>query len=270
MVHGLAGSVDLPFDCPTFQGVVAEVLGHLASLEGYVRTLRDLGARYRWHLQTVVKYVPNYFGSVVVPLSLEAPPETLRIVCLCPKVLLAQGLPFSKLQCPPTGDVGPDGVLSGHKIVEFYRSRQVVLDGAAGNPPVPQVCSCVWVVEETWSLSAFGTYVIFGDSKGGPFVTSNQELNGPSGGWYNLIFPLKQPVVCGVGYAVYFTFTSHTVYEREDGRKGDPWYEVQVQVVKEWGQLVVDYYVQLEYRDVICEVFTYDEWKKSKYAVDPS
>ena len=132
---------------------------------------------------------------------------------------------------------------------------------------MPQVRRCVWVVEKPWSLSAFGFYLVFGDTKQGPFTPSNHELSGPSGGWYNLVLPLQRPVTCEVGDAVYLTFTSHTVYDEDDGTKGDPWYDVEVQVVKPWGLVVVNHSVVLEYRDVTCELFTYDEWKKSRYAV---
>ena len=260
IVQGLAGDVELE-DC-SFDGLIAEILGHLASLEGYPRLLIDLGHAY--NLSTCRYFIPAYFGTMVVPVSIDkcCSGHNLVISCTNPKVVLVRGLPFSIVQLPVApykgGRLG--NLPYGHQKVEFYRARQLVFDGRNGTAASAQEHTAKWEVGvDRFVLSGFGTYLIYGDSDCGPFMTTNYGGGGVSpgipGGWLNLLVPVKEEPMCTKGDKICFNSTCRT------GSKDNPWYEFSYSVARR-GQPTLSRKITLLYNDIIGEMKSCQEWKK--------
>ena len=261
IVHGCAGRVHLPDPGIRFDGVIAEVLGHIASLEGYPRILWELGRSYKSSMETVQYYTPAYFGSVVVPISLPRCEHgnNIRIACLGPKEVLVRGLPFDDIQVSCSASVpDPNAHLpAGHLVFEMYRAREVVAYGMQNRVPDIQCADLNWTVGEDHSIfSGFGIYLVYSNESRGPFMTTNYSGVNKSvpGGWDNLLLPVKVEVDCMKGDKIHFTSKCHTFGAH------DPFYQFQFSIVRD-RNILLDSKFELRYSDIICPFLSLKDWK---------
>lgn len=235
-----------------FMGIISELLGHLGSSEGCPYILRSVGAANSNVLDLKV-IIPAFFGTAVVPVSLDGPVPRIIVACLCPKLVLVKNLPFSSLQLPPPHDATYRGLPAGHRFMEFYDAFQLVMEGASGTAPQPRVQSSEWFVHQRWRLWGFGLYLFFGDKREGPFLTSDVSQPQPAGSnWCNLFVPIGDPVQCVGGDTIALRCTSYTCDALE------PHYRFEVSLLR-GRRVVYEKTVEFQYRDIILPMYKYKD-----------
>jgi len=258
VVHGFAGEIQLSMPRGIkFRGLISELLGHTASLEGSPYIFRSLGAAMSDVLDLRV-VIPPFCGTAVVPISFDSPASRLILACVCPKLFLIKDLPFKSLQLPCPYGPSLRGLEAGHQILEFYETRKLIEEGAKGEPPHPQVQYCQWMVHQEWRLWGFGLYLFFGDNEEGPFLVtdvSQQNLRRAGSNWVNLFIPIGTPMQCHPGDTIELCCTSHTLNALE------PEYKFEISV-RGFRREVHSVTLEFGYSDIILRMYKYKELMK--------
>lgn len=259
MLDGAAGQVILP-PGHKFDGLVAEILGHFGSSEGYVKILRDIGVNYRQELLPLKAVVPAAFGTAVVPVSLCTMKEKFTVMCLGPKVALVKNFPFrsaslSASRVPPKPGAKGDnwGVAhelpSGHGFMELYDSKDIISHSHL--PPADFTFDTEWVVHHEGCLDALATYLLYGDSVEGPFWTSNQDGDVTYTNWATALLPLpftQNMFTCFVGDRILLRSVCKLLLEAA------PSYHFRVTVLDSFGRVRIEKELEVEYKDLVCRL----------------
>lgn len=271
ILEGPAGTVDIPAG-ERFGGVVAEVLGHWGSSEGFVHILWLLGNRYRQHLVDLKVVVPPVFGTAVVPVNVGGIPQDKKFVVasLGPRVVLVQNFPFTAAcldtECDSPSPLVHDrsrkrGSLEplpvGHQILELYHSMSVMSAGQRGLPMVHQF-QCDWVVKEEGCLDSFASYLLYGDSMAGPFMRSTEDIAGRSG-WCTVLIPLGfegGPCRCSAGDKIILNSSCSVM------NQAAPSYKFTVEVKAADGSYKATVDVDIDYLDLVCVRYPLKEVNK--------
>lgn len=97
IVTGLAGHVPLPSGCE-FDALIAEILGHFASSEGYVAIIHLCSLHYPSLKKTVKLAIPAFFGTKMVPVDLSKVTKPLSIGAIGERLTLFSRFPFADAQ----------------------------------------------------------------------------------------------------------------------------------------------------------------------------
>lgn len=116
VICGVAGEVKLPAGV-TFEGLVREIIGHIASLEGFIAILHALYANHP-HLRRSVRTIcPAYFRTKFLPLNMwkavDNPEQKGSLVSVGSKVAVIKNLNFAVR-----------GISDDHQDFESYDSLQ--------------------------------------------------------------------------------------------------------------------------------------------------
>lgn len=256
MVHGLAGEVNLPSD-RTFQGLVAEILGHFGSSEGYVSILHQCARAYPSLSSSLRVAIPLYFGTAMVPVDLSPlPPSSLRLGAIGQRVVLIPRLPFTDVE-----------LTNHYGMMEFYNAMDLLQSPQP--PPSTYRFSCEWVVGGSSTSTSSSTprpfhglacYVIYGDKREGPYESSNDSLPHASTNWCNVLIPvgngrvtvapedvISVRVACHVGQPQP-CYTYHVLVRRAG--QGVVWRET----------------IKVDYCDLVCRFDTIRNWKRRAMA----
>lgn len=253
MLRGFAGDLQLEGDGTHFSGMISELLGHLGSSEGYPYILRSVGAAYASMLERLKVIIPASFGTAVVPLSLDVEMDPLVIACLCPRLCLIKKLPFDKLQLPCPYGPSVCGLPNGHLLMELYDSMEILKGGMKNAPAMPHVRECEWTVRERWRIWGFGLYLVYGDTKTGPFYTSDCSHRRVGGcNWMNLFIPLGEPFQCLRNDKIKLKCTSHTLEKAESS------YEWEVSILRR-GSREFNETLRFKYNDIVCAQYKYSD-----------
>ena len=189
IIHGIAGEHYVPDLSP--QGFLAEVLGHLASSEGYPYILYQWGLVHPYFLKNLQVVIPAYFGSMWVPLNFSSSSgPTSEVEAISDRVVLCSNFPFRDFQ-----------VCSDAQVMELYDAFEILRLGcqAPGHDaerPIEQRESR-WKITKDICVEALGCYLIYGGCKDGPYEHTNASLPGASTAWLNVIIPVSIPCKSG-------------------------------------------------------------------------
>ena len=179
----MAGEAELPPDTK-IDGLVAEVLGHFGSSEGFVKILKDVGVQYRQELSSLKAIIPAVFGTAVAPVGLCSMEEKFTVMCLGPTVALVKNFPFRSAMldvtriAPPPGEQGHEWGLvhplpNGHSFMEMYDSKELV--SSVNQPQQDEFTfNSKWIVNQEGFFDSLAMYVVYGDSVQGPFMSDIQ------------------------------------------------------------------------------------------------
>ena len=106
-MQGLAGHVPFP-SSPSgklVDALVAEILGHVGSNEGYVWILQEIRIAYPDVANSIKAAVPLWFGTRMVPVDLSAAPS-IQVSSIGPRVVLVRKFPFKDAQLVPVEEHG--------------------------------------------------------------------------------------------------------------------------------------------------------------------
>lgn len=259
MFKGVAGEVQLPSGY-NIDGVVAEVLGHFGSSEGFVKILRDIGVRYCQELPPLKAVVPAVFGTAVVPVGLCSMKERFTVMCLGPTVALVKNFPFRSAMlditrvAPQPGEQGHDwGVAfplpDGHSFMEMYNSKDLV--SSSTQSPVEFTFKSEWIVNKEGFLDSLAMYVVYGDSVEGPFFTSNQDEGVTYTCWGTVLVPIPFTLSkfrCDEGDRIELTSVCRVLLEEE------PSYLFTLIISDSLGRESVKKEIAVHYRDLVCRV----------------
>lgn len=234
VLHGLAGKVDLPPN-ESFAGLVAEVLGHVASNEGYVSILHECGAAYPALKKTLREAVPLTFGTKALPVSLKggfAVAEVHSKLALLEAAFSAKNL-LSASPC----------------IVESYNALEELKRGPRhGGYRFSGSCT----VDQGGRLDGFILYTFYGSSSRTIDVLGDATSN-----WHLVFLPATTPHFVGKGDVI--TFKS-----RMNVAQIEPSYEMRVLCGSHTHQFSFDY------KDIVQKVVPVDYIHDvEKYGADP-
>lgn len=257
MLEGAAGDVQLP-PSYKFDGLVAEILGHFGSSEGFVKILRDIGVNYCKDLLSPKAVIPAVFGTAIVPVSLCTMKEKFTVMCLGPRVALVKNFPFNSASLdvsripPPPGCVGHNWGQAhtlpfSHGFMELYESKEVI--SKCHLPPDDFSFQTEWVVNQEGYLDALATYLLYGDSVEGPFMTSNQDDGVTYTSWGTALVPLfftQSKFRCYKGDRVGLNTVCRLLVDAE------PSYTFKVTVSDRLGRKRIQKEVSVDYKDLVC------------------
>lgn len=193
--HGLAGHVKLLPPDTNIDVLLAEILGHVASSEGYVAILRACVEGGYLFTNTCVT-IPKTFGTRFVPVDLTKE-QGLLLDKLGPSLAFYRNLPFDKL-----------ALSTHHGIFEEYDVSQLLRQ--------PQTTPAIFrddaTITTTGTLHGLALYIVFGNPdlpRDQGTSTSNRDLPRASTNWLNVLVPLSQPLPVDKGDVVTCTTTCH-------------------------------------------------------------
>lgn len=143
VVEGFAGEADV--GAGAYDALLAEVLGHLASSEGYVAVLRLCGERYP-RLRAVRQAIPRRFGTMVVPVDLT-PARRLSVSVIHENLVLFDDFPLAATQ-----------LSASHGVFEMYDA----LEELNQRNPSRRVFRSSWTVTGTRPFHGLLCYLVFG------------------------------------------------------------------------------------------------------------
>ena len=287
VIHGLAGFVSLP-QVP-INALVAEILGHFGSSEGYVSILQQCGRAYPHLAQAIKEAIPLVFGTKMVPVDLSSPGLTfpLRIGAIEKHLVMFVRFPFAAT-----------GLSASHGVMEQYNALEELGGGGGGggggesrrsrrsssSPPSylgrgrrttakPQgagggggqggssrTFTSVWTIEATPGgqprpFHGLAFYLFFGQGGETEWQTSNADTPHPCTNWNNVFVPLgRGQWVVEVGDVIRCVSLCHV-------GEVAPWYELTVTVVS-GGKEKYREAVRVDYHDLVCRVDSVRGWRK--------
>lgn len=166
--EGLAGTIDLG---EKHEVLLAELLGHWGSSEGYVEVLRQCGLKYH----PFDDAIPRYFGTFIVPVDLTRA-RYLVPTMVGNKAILFRGFPFE------------DTKIGEPQIMEHYSTLET-LKRKYNTVPVHQDVS--WKIGEERTFCGFSTYLFYGNStKQESWSTSITSKENPANNWCHILIPV--------------------------------------------------------------------------------
>jgi hypothetical protein len=231
---GFAGAVALP-PRVVFNGFVAEILGHVASNEGYVNILHQCSRAYPALRENISVIVPRVFGTKIVPVSLT---KNFQVSQINPKMALFQH--FSV----------PDNQLTDqHVTAEMYDALYELKNGPQRPEDHPYVFRGECEIQREGPLDGFVLYTVFGDSED---ALESVAVHNDTSNWSMVFLPLPATEWDGV-----VKVGDKLQYEcRMYVGKIQPNYEISVQCVQCHGTLDVTF--EFDYHDIVTPTFTID------------
>ena len=229
VVHGLAGQV-VPLVSDR-QVLLAEILGHFGSSEGYVAILHACASRY--DMSGIRAAVPRYFGTRVVPVDLSD--TRMTVAAITTTLVLVDKFPFVTTQIS-----GNHGTMELYDALHELRYPKVEV----------RVTTSYWEVETNRPFHGLGFYVCFGDTVA---CTSTSDVGQPMPctAWSNVFLPVAKgawEVRAGDTIKCECRCTVHTV---------QPSYEFIVSVLRRAGQTIVcSSRINLDYLDLMPRLST--------------
>jgi len=243
VVEGLAGSVSLPHDGP-YDAIIAEILGHFGSSEGYVSILHQCARAYP-HLPTTLKIaIPMYFGTAMVPVDLTRARD-LRIAAVQRNVSFFVKFPFAETQ-----------LSEDHGTMEMYNAFEELREEEKKGDNIRSF-QCEWTMTATRPCHGFAFYVKFADSAEGPWTSSNFSSSRYCNSWCNIFLPVNQGrLVCQEGDRMSCEVNCHV-------GQVQPWYDYYVKVVRgEEGMVVHEEDLHVAYSDLVCRFDSIRGWRQ--------
>lgn len=167
---------------------------------------------------------PAFFGTTMVPVDLSTV-QRLKIGAIEKHVSLFYRFPFHEAQ-----------LSDQHGYMEVYDSFEELQQGGGGwpSPCSSRSFSCQWSIATNGPprpFHGFGFYVMFGDSRDGPWTSSNSS--GPNhswcSSWCNVFLPVGRGLLaCHDGDVIICQTTCHV-------GKSQPSYDYAVRVVRQGG-----------------------------------
>ncbi len=177
VLNAFAETATIPSD-NCYNGLVAEVLGHFASSEGYIFILNSCKAR----LKDTVAFIPEAFGTLFVPVDLSrlgSGSECYDLAKVGPRILQFNRFPFSLTQ-----------LSNSHGIMESYETREVIANRKLG----PYKFLSEVRIDRSGSFDGIAFY-IFLENKNIGRTTSNRDLPNMCTNWLNIFLPVDSTVV---------------------------------------------------------------------------
>lgn len=186
VLQGLAGKVALPVKRP-FQAVLAEILGHFASSEGYVAILHECAEKYP-AFSDVKVHIPAVFGTNIVPVDLSRASH-LRIAKISDKMVLVDNFPVEDTE-----------LSADHGTMEMYNACKEI----ATRLKRPRTTKNTWHMQGPGHLHGFVCYLVFGDDENN-LITSMECKN-----WSQVFVAVgKGDLMVRAGDIVKITTTCH-------------------------------------------------------------
>lgn len=237
ILDGFADEIHLPNKGNNFYGLLAEVLGHFASCEGYVFVLRSLGTLNPRLSESLKVAIPEYFGTRIVPVDLCSA-TYLKVGVVAEKLLLLPAFPFKDTQ-----------LSSFHPNMESYNALDIIQ-----NKVHESKIECIWDSDrfslngcDIRSFHGFSFYIFYG-SEHDLCQSSNADHNRSSKNWSNIFIPIGDgSLVVGKTTRISCVITSF-VFQRS------PSYEFVVSLSRE-NEIVHEETVRIDYGDIISSVY---------------
>jgi hypothetical protein len=147
VLQGLAGKVALPVKRP-FQAVLAEILGHFASSEGYVAVLHECAEQYP-AFSDVKVHIPPIFGTNIVPVDLSRASH-LRIAKISDTMIFIDNFPVEDTE-----------LSADHGTMEMYNACKEM----ATRLKRPRTTKNTWHMQRPGHFHGFVCYLVFGDDE---------------------------------------------------------------------------------------------------------
>lgn len=199
VIQAVAGEVYLM--CTPPQVFLAEVLGHLASSEGYPFILYRWGRIQPSILRDLKAAIPAYFGTMVTPVNFsDACGSKVNISAIGERVVLCSKFPFKDFQ-----------LSSDYQLMEFYGVMELLQLGRRAHGPTGPLerRQCRWVISKDTCVEGLACYLVYGGREHGPYEHTNASLPGASTAWENVIIPISvrcesgDVLVCDIDCHVY-------------------------------------------------------------------
>jgi hypothetical protein len=182
IIEGLAGNVAIGnIDCDV---LIAEVLGNIASNEGWTATLHALGKQNPHWKTTIKQIIPAQYGTKLVPVDLSKASSLNSNLVIGNKLAFIPSLPFSEIQ-----------LTNHHGFMERYDALHELQSGCGRDP---QCQRSTFYVGKTCPFHGLALYVVYGnDYNDNTWQHSNSDLPNASTNWYNVFIPVsKGQFVC--------------------------------------------------------------------------
>ena len=243
VVQGIIGQNPEPVIDFHAEALVAEILGHFGSSEGYVHLLHVLGKHQSLYKIRIT--VPMYFGTCMVPVDLSRL-KSARMSFFGPKLVMFYKFPFEQTQL-----VAP----SAHGIMEIYNSMREMRENTqhAG----PRHFECHWKIncEQPRPFHGFGFYLFYGDSEEGPWQTSNASSEKASTNWSNPFIPVNGGQSVVENMDIIKCVTKCMVDQHE------PSYVYTV-TIERMNVQILKQTIEINYKDLIPWIYTFNQVKR--------
>lgn len=225
VVQGLAGTTPLPTTTQPFQALVAEILGHFASLEGYVAILHACAENYP-SFSNIKVAIPRVFGTKIVPVDLSRA-TYLKIARIHANLVLINHFPLHDTELSST-----------HGTMEMYDAMTEMERRCKR----PRVFKNTWKMLEERPFHGFSCYLVFGEDET-HLTTSLQCEN-----WSQIFIVVGGgTLVCQPGDSVKVTTTCHV-------HVAEPSYDFSV-LVQRGGRNVHKEEIHLRYKDIMSSAY---------------
>ena len=233
VVQGLAGITAIS-RTPPFQVVLAEILGHFASNEGYVAILHQCAENYP-SFRDVKMAIPLMFGTKIVPVDLSRAAH-LSIAKIASKLVMINSFPIDETQ-----------LSTDHGTMEMYNA----LTEMAERSKKPRVFTNTWKMAEARPFHGFGCYLVFGDDDQG-WMSSLECQN-----WHQVFIPVGEGMLLSEpGDIIKVTTTCHV-------HLTEPLYKFAVTLDRS-GRRVHSERIVIRYKDVMSPAHTLRSLKRKK------
>ena len=133
VVEGVGGKV--PIEGVNCEVLIAEILGHIASNEGWTATLHALGKQNpRWK-ETIQQIIPAYYGTKMVPVDISTACKLDSDLVVGSNLAFVSSLPFSQIQ-----------LTHQHGFFERYSALEELQHGGGRDP---RMFETVFIVSES-------------------------------------------------------------------------------------------------------------------------
>jgi hypothetical protein len=228
IVEGLAGKVTLEgVECDV---LIGEVLGHIASNEGWTATLHALGKQNPQWKCSIKQVIPAHYGTKLVPVDLSSVNSLDSDLVIGSRLAFIPSLPFNQAQ-----------LTLQHGFLEKYNAIEEFIQGSGRDPRCQEAS---FPVNESRPFHGLALYVVYGsDDKN--WQHSNRDLPDASTNWYNVFIPVcKGKFVCLPGDNI-------VVHTKVWVDTHHPRYEIITHVLRD-GHIVLDDTSTFDYYDLIC------------------
>jgi hypothetical protein len=229
IVEGFAGQVRLPPSIP-FDGLVAEILGHIASNEGYIDILHKCADRYGQRLKQINSVIPRYFGTRIVPVTLTD--GVFKVAKMNPKMTLFDHFSMSDSQLCSSNE---------HVDIESYDAmvelQTTTIEAGMG----PRLFDGTCTVIKPAVLHGFVLYTFYGNDKNNLKSVADHNANS---NWSMIFLPLPgTTLTVNSGDRIHFGSKMYV-------NQIEPRYEIVARVGDQ------EFHFDFEYADILTKHYT--------------
>lgn len=228
LVNGIAGKVAIGGE---YDVLLAEILGHWASSEGYAEILRQSGILYGEFKETI----PSVFGTMMVPVDLSQAHRLIPTM-VGAKLVLFRKFPFDETR-----------LAENDKAFEFYSGKDLLRRGENRAPVVTEIS---WIVNKKGCFQGFSTYLVYGSHLQELYNSIYSKENHTSN-WNHCFIP-SGPVEVLPQYLITCKCTC-SVFQWE------PSYRFEVRIYNESNTMIFDQSIDIHYGDLYAYIVKFQD-----------